>query len=164
MTVVQFKREPADDEGALRASEESAGSVRPQNPDPEVAEIAKRRRFTAKYKLRILREVDACKNPGEIGALLRREGLYSSNLTYWRRQRDAIASKGLSAVKRGRKPKKVDPRLKELERENAKLKRQLKKAEIILEIQKKLQSCWESPWRAKTAKRAVDASRCHSQR
>ena len=137
MTVVQFKREPADDEAALRASEESAGSVRPQNPDPEVAEIAKRRRFTAKYKLRILREVDACKNPGEIGALLRREGLYSSNLTYWRRQRDAIASKGLSAVKRGRKPKKVDPRLKELERENAKLKRQLKKAEIILEIQKK---------------------------
>ncbi len=89
MTVVQFKREPADDEGARRASEESAGSVRPKSPDPEVAEIAKRRRFSAKYKLRILREADACKNPGEIGALLRREGLYSSNLAYWRRQRDS---------------------------------------------------------------------------
>ena len=66
-------------------------------PDPEVAERAKRRRFTAEYKLRILREADSCKRDGDLGALLRREGLYSSHLTTWRRQRDAIASAGKSA-------------------------------------------------------------------
>ena len=137
MKVVKFKRKPADDEGARKATEESAGSVRPKTPDPEVAEVAKRRRFSAEYKLKILREADACKNLGDIGALLRREGLYSSNLANWRRQREALANKGFSSVKRGRKPKKVNPRLKELERENVKLKRELKKAEIIIEIQKK---------------------------
>jgi hypothetical protein len=57
-------------------------------PDPELVERAKRRRFTAEYKLRILREADACSRPGEVGALLRREGLYTSHLTYWRKQRD----------------------------------------------------------------------------
>jgi len=137
MTVVKFKRKPADDEGARRATEESAGSVRSNTPDPEVTEVAKRRRFSAEYKLKILREADACKNLGDIGALLRREGLYSSNLANWRRQREALANKGFSTIKRGRKPKKVNPRLKELKRENAKLKRELKKAEIIIEIQKK---------------------------
>ena len=137
MKVLQFKREQAEAEGARRATEDSACSVRSEIPDPEVAERPKRRRFTADYKLRILREADACKGDGDIGALLRREGLYSSLLAVWRRQRDAIAREGLKARKRGRKAKQIDPRVKELERENTRLRRRLKKAETILDIQKK---------------------------
>ena len=137
MKVLQFKREQAEAEGARRATEDSACSVRSEIPDPEVAERPKRRRFTADYKLRILREADACKGDGDIGALLRREGLYSSLLAIWRRQRDAIAREGLKARKRGRKAKQIDPRVKELERENTRLRRRLKKAETILDIQKK---------------------------
>jgi len=106
--------------------------------DPEVTERAKRRRFTAEYKLRILREADACKGDGDLGALLRREGLYSSHLTAWRRQRDEIAKAGLKARKRGPKPKAVDPRVKRLERENARLRRRLEEAETIIDFQKKL--------------------------
>jgi len=137
MKVLQFKREQAETEGARRATEGSACSERSKIPDPEVAEVAKRRRFSAEYKLRILQEADACRGDGDIGALLRREGLYSSSLTAWRRQRDAIAQEGLAARKRGRKAKQIDPRIKELERENTQLKRKLKKAETILEFQKK---------------------------
>jgi len=106
-------------------------------PDPAVSGKAKRRRFTAEYKLRILREVEQCKAPGEIGAILRREGLYTSHLTDWRRQRDRIAKEGLTERKRGPKAKAQDPRVKELERENARLKRRLQRAEAMLEIQKK---------------------------
>jgi transposase-like protein len=107
-------------------------------PDPEVAERAKRRRFTAEYKLRILREADACKRDGDLGALLRREGLYSSHLATWRRQRDEIAKAGLKARKRGPKTKAVDPRVKQLERENDRLKQRLEQAETIIAFQKKL--------------------------
>jgi transposase-like protein len=103
-----------------------------------VTERAKRRRFTAEYKLRILREVDACKGDGDVGALLRREGLYSSQLAAWRRQRDEIAKAGLKARKRGPKSKAVDPRVKQLERENVRLKRRLEEAETIIDFQKKL--------------------------
>src|SRR5436305_2751112 len=71
-------------------------------PDPELVERAQRRRFTAEYKLRILRQAEACTRPGEIGALLRREGLYTSHLTAWRKQRDAGALEALDR-KRGRK-------------------------------------------------------------
>lgn len=96
-------------------------------PDPELAERAQRRRFTAEYKLRILAEADeAIERPGELGALLRREGLYSSNLTKWRRQREEGALEGLSRA-RGRKP--ADP----LERENALLRRRLERTEAELE-------------------------------
>lgn len=105
--------------------------------DPEVSEQAKRRRFTAEYKLRILREADACKGDGDVAALLRREGLYSSLLSVWRRQRDEIARAGLASRKRGRKGKVEDPRIKELERENARLKRRLQRVETMLTIQKK---------------------------
>jgi transposase-like protein len=103
-----------------------------------VTERAKRRRFTAEYKLRILREADACKGDGGVGALLRREGLYSSHLTKWRRQRDEITKAGLKARKRGPKAKVVDPRVKQLERENARLRRRLEEAETIIDFQKKL--------------------------
>ena len=102
---------------------------------------ARRRTFTAKYKLKILAEADGCSKPGEIGALLRREGLYSSHLTKWRRLREEGALAGLTPKKRGRKPRPVDPqarRVAELERENARLQRKLEQAETIIEVQKKL--------------------------
>jgi transposase-like protein len=103
-----------------------------------VAEKPKRRRFSAEYRLRIVREADSCTEPGEVGALLRREGLFSSLLTAWRRQRDEGALAGLRSKKRGPKAKAVDPRVKRLERENARLKRKLEQAETIIEIQKKV--------------------------
>ena len=108
-------------------------------PNPEVKEKPVRRRFSAEYKRRILDEADACAEPGEIGALLRREGLYSSHLFSWRRRRDKVLSEGLAAKKRGRKPVK-NPRdecLTRLERENARLKGRLQEAKLIIEIQKK---------------------------
>lgn len=110
-------------------------------PDPEVLARASRRRFSAKYKLRMLREADACQQPGELGALLRREGLYSSHLTSWRRQRDREALKSMRARKRGRVPKPENPLRKEIERlsrENDALKRKLAQAEEIIDVQKKL--------------------------
>jgi len=125
--------------GAILSGYSTTGARGPEGaPDPEVTERAKRRRFTAEYKLRILREADACKGDGDLGALLRREGLYSSHLATWRRQRDEIAKAGLKARKRGPKPKAVDLRVKRLERENARLKRQLEQAETIIDFQKKL--------------------------
>ena len=109
-----------------------------------MSEQAKRRRFTAEYKLRIVREADACKGDGDVAAdlseqakRLRREGLYSSHLSSWRRQRDEVAKAGLASRKRGRKAKAEDPRVKELERENARLQRRLARVETMLEIQKK---------------------------
>ena len=124
-------------EGALRASAVSpAGAA--GVPDPSVDAKAKRRRFTAEHKLRILREVDRAKAPGEVGAILRREGLYSSHLSVWRRDRDRVAKDGLAAGKRGPKAKLVDPKVKQLERENARLERKLKQAETIIEFQKKV--------------------------
>ena len=134
-----LKKDMAETEGARRASgvSASAGGSGPP-PDPEVPEKPKRRRFSAEYRLRIVREADACKEPGEIGALLRREGLYSSLLSAWRRQRDAGALAGLEPKKRGPKAKAVDPRVKRLEREVARLKRKLEQAETIIDIQKKV--------------------------
>ena len=114
----------------------------PSPPDPEVPEKAKRRRFSAEYKLAILREVDACTDPGQIGALLRRERLYSSHLVDWRRQRDAGALQALACM-RGRKP--ADPARVEAERlrrENERLRGRLAQAEKIIEIQGKVsESC-----------------------
>ncbi len=112
---------------------------RPSVPDPEVPEKARRRRFNAEYKLRILKKADACKL-GEVGALLRREGLYWSNLQKWRDQRKNGTLKGLTPKKRG--PKRppanpLQPEMKKLERENRQLKRKLQRAEIMLDIQKK---------------------------
>jgi len=110
-------------------------------PDPEVAERATRRRFGAEYKLSLLREADACSELGEIGALLRREGLYSSCLTQWRRQREEGSLGALSPKKRGRRRAAGDPlagRIVQLERENQLLQRRLAEAELIIQFQKKL--------------------------
>lgn len=111
------------------------------NGNPEVLEKAKRRRFDAAYKLRILEEAERCSEPGQLGELLRREGLYSSHLTTWRRQRDEGALQGLGAKKRGRKPKRKDPMALEVERlrrENQRLSERLRQAETIIEVQKKV--------------------------
>ena len=108
-------------------------------PDPEVVPKAKRRTFSAKYKLRILEEADRCTETGQIGALLRREGLYSSHLTTWRRQRDEGVLKGLSPQKRGRKRKdELEREVVRLQRENERLQASLEQAETIIEVQKKL--------------------------
>jgi transposase len=112
---------------------------RPSPPDPEVPEKARRRRFSAEYKLAILREADACTEPGQIGALLRRERLYSSHLVDWRRQRDTGTLQGALARKRGPKP--ADPVRVEVERrrrENQRLAHTLGQAERIIQIQGKL--------------------------
>jgi transposase-like protein len=105
--------------------------------DTEVVAKAVRRRFSAEYKLRILQEAEACSN-GEIGALLRREGLYSSHLTTWRRQQEAGQLAGLSPKKRGPKPDPQAEELKRLRRENERLQVRLQQAEAIIEAQKKL--------------------------
>jgi transposase len=107
----------------------------------EVVAKAQRRRFTAEYKRRILREADGCKQPGELGALLRREGLYSSHLAAWRaaRQRGELAA--LGSKRRGPKPERPDPREKriaELEREVRRLRARAERAEALVEVQKKL--------------------------
>ena len=109
-------------------------------PDPEVTARHARRRFTTHYKLEILRKADACR-PGQLGALLRREGLYSSLLVTWRRQRED----GLTPKKRGRKGKSVDPHLKKLEQENRHLTRRLQKAEALLAFQKKVSELLQIP-------------------
>lgn len=108
-------------------------------PDPEVVPKAKRRKFSAKYKRRILEEAEGCTEAGQVGALLRREGLYSSHLTTWRRQRDEGILKGLSPRKRGRKKKaELEQEVVKLQRENERLQASLEQAEMIIDVQKKL--------------------------
>ena len=122
-----------DSSNASTRGKESLSKV-----DPEVKVKPERRQFTAEYKLRILKEADDCTGPGQIGALLRREGLYSSNLTQWRLQRAEGVLQALTPRKRGPK---VDP----LAEENAALRQrvdrleaELKRAETIIEVQKKV--------------------------
>ena len=130
---------------APRSGGSSAGEREPMPapPDPEVPARHAKRRFTTAYKLDILRRADACHRSGELGALLRKEGLYSSHLVTWRRQRE----RGLTPKKRGRKPMSTDPRMKTLEREktalateNRRLERRLQRAETIIAFQKKVAS------------------------
>ena len=117
------------------------GDERTERPDPEVVPMAERRRFTAAEKLRILEEADACTQPGEIGALVRREGIYSSYLSRWREARDRGQLSSLGAKRRGPKPMTDAALAKEnarLRRENVRLQRRLEQAETIIEVQKKL--------------------------
>lgn len=101
-------------------------------PDPEVPARHARRRFTTAYKLEILRKADACTRHGDLGALLRKEGLYSSHVVTWRRQREH----GLTPKTRGRKKTAIDPRVKKLEQENRRLTSRLQRAETIIAFQK----------------------------
>jgi len=107
-------------------------------PDPEVVVKAQRRRFTAEYKQHILQEADACKHPGEVGAVLRREGLYSSHLSTWRYQRAQGELQGLTPAKRGRRAEPQAAENARLQRETERLKAQLARAELIIEVQKKV--------------------------
>ncbi len=107
-------------------------------PETEVVVKAKRRQYMAEYKLRILKEIDNCQGNGDIGAVLRREGLYSSMLSKWKEQRDNGALDGLSAQKRGPK---LDPQAVELalmKRDNDRLRERLRQAELIIDVQKKV--------------------------
>ena len=113
--------------------------------ETEVTAKAKRRRFGAKYKRRILREYAACTRPGERSALLRREGLYTSHIATWKQRAERGELDGLSPKKRGRKGQEKNPlnkRVKQLERENAKLRKRAERAEALVELQKKVSELW----------------------
>ncbi len=124
------RREP---QGAGGDRRESAGAPSSSGvPDPELAERPRRRRFGAEYKLRVLREAEACTRKGEIGAMLRREGLYTSHLTAWRKQRDAGALEGLAPRKRGPRP----PSREQVE--NRALRQRLERTEVELETARRV--------------------------
>ena len=112
-----------------------------ERPNPEVVADAKRRTFTAAYKIRVIAEADAAKTTaGGVGALLRREGLYSSHLATWRREREAGMRQGLTGQKRGPKFK-LNPQeeeMRKLHRENERLNEELRKAQIVIDVQKKV--------------------------
>lgn len=135
------ERSEAPRSGGFSTVERRTVSPGPEaHPDPEVTARRPRRRFTSQYKLEVLRKADACTHPGQLGALLRKEGLYSSHLVTWRKQRVA----GLTPKKRGRQVT-ADPRVKQLEREKAgletdkrRLERRLQRAETIIAFQKKV--------------------------
>lgn len=118
---------------AVKANEERESA--------EVVAVARRRKFATSYKRRIVREADACSDPGAIGALLRREGLYSSHLSNWRQEIETSELAALRSKPRGPKPdasKAEARRVLALEKEVAKLKKQLGRAEQIIDVQKKL--------------------------
>ena len=132
---------PASAAAATGAGPQAATGNGQPIPDPAVSEKPVRRRFTAEYKIRVLREADRCTQAGQLGGLLRREGLYSSHLNTWRQQRESGALTGLTPKRRGRKPPANDPLIAEnerLQRENQRLAAKLRQAETIIEVQKKL--------------------------
>jgi transposase len=129
------------DRSASAGKTVAPGPTAPPRPDPEVVPEAKRRAFTAEYKQGILAEADAAATqPGAIGALLRREGLYSSHLVTWRRERQAGILKGLTPHRRGPKSKHTpqEEELQKLRRENRRLTEELRKAEIVIDVPKKV--------------------------
>ena len=129
-------------EGLVPGEKKShSGSMDSSRPNPEVLERAVRRTFPWEYKLQILRQADACTEPGQRGELLRREGLYSSHLSNWRAQREQGILDALSPKKRGRKSRASDPVAEEnrrLDRENKRLIERLRQAEVIIDVQKKV--------------------------
>lgn len=120
---------------SVKSSPTASGS----GVESESAEIPRRRSFSAAYKRRIVKEADACRNRGDVGALLRREGIYSSHLTNWRREFEAGGTAALAGKKRGRKPKKTaeQKRIEQLEKEKAKLEDELYVARALIDLQKK---------------------------
>ena len=137
--------ERRDDERSEAARSGGSSTREPEGvpvpPDSEVPARHARRRFTTVYKLAILRRADACTRHGELVALLRKEGLYSSHLVTWRQQREA----GLTPKKRGRKRTAVDPQRKKLEQENRRLTSRLQNAEALLEFQKSFRAPTDPP-------------------
>ena len=122
-------------------SDEASSAPTHRVVDPEVIAKPTRRQFTAAYRVRFVEEADGCTEPGELGRLLRREGLYSSHLSTWRKARREGSLAGLTAKKRGAKPKARDPRdakVRELEAKVVRLEGELEKAHTILDVQKKV--------------------------
>ena len=129
--------------GVEERSEEApgAGGAEGRAPDPEVVARPTRRRFSAEYRLRVLEEADRCTQPGEIGRLLRREGLYSSHLSVWRKARRDGSLKGLTPRKRGAKPAEsnpLSPKVRQLEAKVARLEKELATAHTIIDVQGKV--------------------------
>jgi transposase len=141
------RREPERSQSD-RSSTESNTVSAPERPSSEVVAQAKRRRYTAEYKERILAEADQARGSGGIGALLRREGLYSSALVSWRRERAAGILQGLSPQRRGPKVKHdaVAVEMQHLRRENLRLSEELRKADIVIDIQKKVAALLGRPF------------------
>ena len=135
--------------GVFPSAAPAAGSAGgPGAVETEVVAKAQRRRFTAEYKRRIVREADRCTKPGELGALLRREGLYSSHLTSWRAARDRGELAGLAPKPRGPKVTPADPRDKKIaeqEREIVRWKQRAERAEALVEVQKKVAALLGTP-------------------
>lgn len=128
-------------EAAEERSDEAGSAAAARTPDPEVEAKPKRRTFTAAYRLRILEEADRCQSPGEIGRLLRREGLYSSHLAGWRKARREGSRAALAPKKRGAKPKArnpLEPKVQQLEAKVKRLEAELEKAHTILDVQEKV--------------------------
>ena len=139
----EAERSEADRSGA-GATPDARAAGSPARPDPEVVVDAKRRTFTAEYKQRVLAAADAAGNGG-IGALLRREGLYSSHLVTWRRERRAGILKGLTPRTRGPKPTRSpqDEEIRQLREANQRLTEDLRKAAIVIDVQKKVAALLE---------------------
>ena len=151
MPAGQRMTDPGASQGARRATEDAPGSA-PQSARPsthsEVVAHAQRRNFSPAQKPRILEEADRCTKPGEVGALMRRKGIYSSSLSTWRRQRDAADLAALAPQKRGPK---IDQnraetlRIAQLTRERDSLQRRLEKALLVIDVQKKLAALLGNP-------------------
>jgi transposase len=139
---------PGEPQRSAAAAKVGADSGAASRPDPEVVAQAKRRTYTAEYKQRILREAEAAAaTRGGLGALLRREGLYSSLLTYWRRERAKGVLEALTPQKRGPKSKRnpLEEENQKLHRQNARLTEDLRKAHIIIDVQKKVAALLGNP-------------------
>lgn len=144
MQAAQVSSDPGASQGARRATEDAPGSAPPQvrhSSDSEVVPRARRRTFTNADKRRILHAADLCTKPGEVGALMRREGVYSSSLSTWRRQRESADLAALAPQKRGPKadPARIDAQhIAQLTRERDRLRVELDKAQLVIEVQKKV--------------------------
>lgn len=144
MHAVKVSSDPGASQGARRATEDAPGSAPssiPSGSNSEVVPRARRRTFTNADKRRILQAADLCTKPGEVGALMRREGVYSSSLSTWRRQREAADLVALTPQKRGPKadPARLDAlQIAQLTRERDKLRVELSKAQLVIEVQKKV--------------------------
>ncbi len=141
----------------MKDENETAGETEGQPmPKTEVVSKPRRKQFSAAERLRILREVEACQGSGEIGALLRREGIYSSYLTTWRKQKERGELDGLSPQKRGPKADPQAIELAKLRRKNERLQKKLQQAELIIDIQKKSRRYWGFRWPNFPQKRKPD--------